>query len=80
MGPKKDVDAGSDLSQPPKGDEELDDPRKKLVLAKEIGAKYSTKYEIYTFMTVKVGIYLPAHKLVTIYFLKDLMSGRRKRK
>ena len=48
------------------------------VLAKEIGAKYSTKYEIYKFLNEKCGIYLPVHRTVTIYFLKDLMSGKKK--
>ena len=34
--------------------------------------------EIFTFLTVDVKAYLPALHTVTIYFLKDLISGRKK--
>ena len=62
-----------------RGDKDINDGTQAVqVLAKEIGAKYSTKYEIYKFLNEKCGIYLPAHRTVTIYFLKDVMSGKKK--
>ena len=36
--------------------------------------------EIFTFLTVDVKAYLPAMHTVTIYFLKDLITGQKKRK
>ena len=38
-------------------------------------AKYQSKRECYNFLTVQVEIYLPAYETVTIYFLKDIISG-----
>ena len=43
-------------------------------------AKYQSKRECYNFLTVQVEIYLPAYETVTIYFLKDIISGKKKRK
>ena len=43
-------------------------------------AKYKSKRECYNFLTVQVEVYLPAYETVTIYFLKDLISGKKKRK
>ena len=40
-------------------------------------AKFKSKREIYTFLTIDAGAYLPAHDNVTIYFLKDLLQGKR---
>jgi hypothetical protein len=45
---------------------------------KEFEAKYKSKREIFTFLTVECGAFLPAYDTVTIYFLKDLLSGRKK--
>ena len=41
-------------------------------------SKFKSKREIYTFLTVDGKAYLPPHDNVTIYFLKDLMSGKKK--
>lgn len=41
-------------------------------------SKFSTKRECYTFLTLDAKAYLPGYKYVTIYFLKDLVSGERK--
>jgi len=38
------------------------------------------KRECYTFMSVDVGVYLPSYEQCTIYFLKDLMRGKKKSK
>ena len=48
------------------------------ISAKEFEAKYKSKREIYTFLTVDAGAYLPPYDTVTIYFLKDVISGERK--
>ena len=48
------------------------------VSVKTFGAKFQTKSAIYQFLTVDVGAYLPAKSCVTIYFLRDLIQGKRK--
>ena len=50
------------------------------ISAAEFAAKFRSKKECYFFMTVTVKAYLPGYETVTIYFLKDLMSGAKKRK
>ena len=42
------------------------------------GAKFRSKYEVYQFLTIDVGAVLPPHECVNIYFLKDLVMGRKK--
>ena len=41
-------------------------------------AKYRSKREVYTFLTVDVKCYLPAPHTLTIYFLKDIITGAKK--
>ena len=41
-------------------------------------AKYKSKREVYTFMSIDGGAYLPPFETVTVYFLKDLVAGLRK--
>ena len=48
------------------------------VSAKEFSAKYKSKREIYNFLASDVGVYLPPYANVTIYYLKDLMAGKKK--
>ena len=48
--------------------------------ARELCGKFRSKAEVYRFLTVEVGMYLPKVQQVTIYFLKDLMAGTKKRK
>ena len=50
-----------------------------FVSSKEFAAKYRSKREIYNFLATDVGIYLPPYDNVTIYFLKDLLRGRKKK-
>ena len=50
------------------------------VSAKEFAAKFQSKRECYNFLAVQVEVYLPAYETVTIYFLKDIISGKKKRK
>ena len=71
-------------------------PAKVKITAKSFAAKFKSKREVYNFLSVDVGLYLPAYgkynryqpltssfhhiDQVTIYFLKDLMSGKKKSK
>ena len=48
------------------------------ILAREFAAKFSTKRECFNFLTLDCDAYLPHFDTVTIYFLKDLISGKRK--
>ena len=47
------------------------------ISSKEFAAKYQSKREIYNFLAADVGVYLPPYDNVTIYFLKDIMSGKK---
>jgi len=47
------------------------------ISSKEFQAKYNSKREIYNFLAADVGVYLPPYDNVTIYFLKDIMSGKK---
>ena len=77
----QDDDKQSLLSRAPRGDEaELEIPKPERIPVKEIHAKYSTKYELYRFLASRNNVYLPHHRHVTIYFLKDILSGKRMRK
>ena len=48
------------------------------ISSKEFAAKYNSKREIYNFLATDVGVYLPPTETITIYFLKDLMAGKKK--
>ena len=48
------------------------------VSSKEFAAKYRSKREVYNFLATDVGVYLPPYDNVTIYFLKDLIWGKKK--
>lgn len=50
----------------------------KKVLTKDFEAKFRTKGEVYRFLDLDVDAYLPPKECVTIYFLRDLMTGKRK--
>ena len=47
------------------------------ISSKEFQAKYRSKREIYNFLACDVGIFLPPYDNVTIYFLKELMMGKK---
>ena len=49
------------------------------ISSKEFAAKYRSKREIYNFLATDVGVYLPPYDNVTIYFIKDLFFGRKKK-
>lgn len=46
--------------------------------AASMSAKYNSKRDIYYFLTVDVAAYLPCLECVTIYFLRDIISGKKK--
>ena len=54
-------------------------PAKVNISAKEFNAKYSEKPEVYKFLAHDCGVYLPHYESVTIWHLKDLVSGARSR-
>ena len=41
-------------------------------------SKFKSKREIWTFLTVDVGAFLPSYEHCTIYHLKDIISGKKK--
>ena len=49
------------------------------VSSKAFKAKYNSKKEIYNFLACDVGVYLPHPDNLTIYFLKEIMSGKKKK-
>ena len=55
-------------------------PQQQLVriTTNTFAAKFRSKTEVYSFLMVDVGAYLPPRDAVTIYFLKDLVCGNRK--
>jgi len=53
-------------------------PQQVRITAKEFASKFSTKRECFTFLAVDCKAYLPSYDTVTIYFLKDLIAGRKK--
>ena len=48
------------------------------VIASSFGAKFSSKGEIWRFLTTEAGIYLPSYDTVTIWHLKDVAAGTKK--
>ena len=51
---------------------------KERITTKEFAAKFKSKSEVYSLLYLDVGAYLPASDCVTIYFLKDLITGKKK--
>ena len=54
--------------------------RQLQISAPAFAAKFKSKREIYVLLTVEARKYLPPVDTVTIYFLKDCISGERQRK
>ena len=53
-------------------------PQKVRTSAKEFASKFSTKRECFTFLTIDCKAYLPSYDTLTIYFMKDLITGKKK--
>ena len=43
------------------------------------GAKYQTKREVYRFLSHDCGCFLSSYETMTVFHLRDLMAGERKR-
>ena len=43
-----------------------------------LGFKAKTKNEMYRLLTVGVKLYLPAQKECSIYFIRDILHGKKK--
>ena len=52
--------------------------QKREITATAFGAKFRSKREIYTFLTIDAKAYLCNCDNLTIYFLKDIVTGKRK--
>ena len=55
-----------------------DPPQKEKLNAKTFSAKFRSKKEVWNFLAVDVGAYLPPKENITIYHMKDLVSGTKK--
>ena len=51
---------------------------KQSVTSATFSSKFRSKREIYVFLTVDVRAYLPNYDNLTVYFCKDLVTGKRK--
>ena len=63
---------GQIVQQPARGNQQ--------VTATAFASKYKSKREVFNFLTIDVKAYLPSYDTVSIYFLKDLVSGKKKSK
>ena len=57
---------------------QVNNAKNSTVTAATFSSKFRSKREIYVFLTVDAKAYLPNCDNVTIYFLKDLVTGKRK--
>ena len=46
--------------------------------AAQFGAKYSTKREVYRFLTSEGLVYLPPYECITVFHMRDICSGKRR--
>ena len=53
-------------------------PVKARLTTSEFSAEFRSKNEVYAFLSIDVEAYLPSKDCVTIYFLKDLVNGKKK--
>ena len=44
----------------------------------QLGAKARSKHEMYRILTVEAKIYLPPQKECSIYFIRDIIQGKKK--
>ena len=62
------------------GDAQIPGRDSQFVHYKDLGAKFQSKNDMWTFLAVECDYYLPPKHAVTVYFLGDLMAGRKQRK
>ena len=48
------------------------------ISAQAFAAKYKSKKEVYNFLTVDGKVYLPPYENISIYHMKDIVSGAKK--
>ena len=48
------------------------------ITQKEWAAKFRSKRECYKFLTVEAKAYIDKYENVTVYYLKELISGKKK--
>ena len=46
--------------------------------SKTFAAKFKSKKEVYNFLTIDAKAYLPPYENVSIYHMKDIVSGAKK--
>ena len=49
------------------------------VSAKQFESKYADKVEVYKFLTHDCGVYLAPYDTMTVWHMRDLCSGKRRR-
>ena len=57
---------------------EVSNITQEVLTIKEFAAKFRSKNEVYQFLTVDVKAYLPKKDNVTMYYLKDICTGKKK--
>lgn len=57
---------------------EHENPNLVRVPVKEWASKYSSKSECYQFVCMELHAYLPGKECVSVYYLRDLIQGKRK--
>ena len=48
------------------------------VIVKSFSAKFRGKKECWSFLAIDVGAFLPDYEYVTVYHMRDLISGKKK--
>ena len=54
-------------------------PEKVSVDAATFGAKYQSKREVFRFLTHDCGCFLPSYESCTIFHMRDIAGGKRRR-
>ncbi len=57
---------------------EASQANKSRITTSEFSAKFRSKNEVYSFLSIDVAAYLPPPECATIYFLKDLVNGKKR--
>ena len=52
---------------------------KEMVNAAAFASKFQSKREVWRFLSSEVGAYLASYETMTIYHLKEIASGKRKK-
>ena len=55
----------------------IDSNQAQSVLAQQFSAKYSSKKEVFNFLTRKVKCFLPHYDCIHILFMRDIVQGKK---